>query len=143
MGAVRCKMLLLLLEILGLLSINCYEGNVPCEAESPAAEELLKSLKPFQCTQQFDISENCRELMRKNEMLVENALNNFIQSGGNPNMKVKKDQAVLVTPEFKYTRDKIAGGIPNEQSILYAMAVLGYKDAVKMNTFDGSYLQLQ
>ena len=45
-------------------------------------------------------------------------------------MNIKKDQAILVTPEFKYTRDQIAGGIPNEQSILYAMAVLGYGDAV-------------
>ena len=53
-------------------------------------------------------------------------------------MKIKKDQAVLVTPEFKYTRDEIAGGIPNEQSILYVMAVLGYKDAVKTLLEHGS-----
>merc|ERR1711872_39730 len=138
MGAVRCKMLLLLLEILGLFSINCYEGNVPCEAESPATQELLKSLKPFQCTQQFDISEDCRELMRKSDIIVEAALNNFLEGGGNPNMNIKKDQAILVTPEFKYTRDQIAGGIPNEQSILYAMAVLGYGDAVNTLLEHGS-----
>merc|ERR1711872_937664 len=142
MGAVHCKMLLLPLEILGLFSINCYEGNVPCEAESPAAQELLESLKPFQCTQQFDISEDCRELVRKNEMVIEDALNNFIQGGGNLNMKVKKDQAILVTPEFKSTRDKIAGGIPNEQSILYAMAVLGYGEAVNTLLEYGSFVDV-
>merc|ERR1711872_136552 len=138
MGAVCCKMLLLPLEILGFFSINWYEGNVPCEAESPVAQELLESLKPFQCTQQFDISENCRELVRKNEMLIENALNNFLEGGGNPNMKIKKDQAILVIPEFKYTRDQIAGGKPNEQSIMYAMAVLGYGDAVNTLLEHGS-----
>ena len=42
-------MYLLTLEILSLVSVNCYEGGLPCGSQTDAKEEVLEMIKELEC----------------------------------------------------------------------------------------------
>ena len=60
-------MYLLPLEILGLFSVNCYEGGLPCGSKTDAKKDILDIVKELECADKYVVTAECKALVKSSE----------------------------------------------------------------------------
>merc|ERR1719369_1487643 len=101
-------MYLLPLEIWGLITVNCYEGGIPCGSTSDAKDEALVIIKELECADRWKVTDECKALVKSSEQKFNDAINAFVKTGEDVN--------------FRWDRWK--------STLLHKAASLGYKEAV-------------
>merc|ERR1712126_692845 len=80
-------MYLLPLGILGLFSVNCYEGGVPCGSQTDAKEAVLAIIKELECADLYVVTDECKELVKSSEQKFVMAIEEFVKSGEDLNFR--------------------------------------------------------
>ena len=101
-------MYLLPLEIVGLFSVNCYEGGLPCGSQTDAKKDILDIVKELECADKYEVSDECKALVKSSEQRFIDAVNAFVKTGEDLN--------------FRWDRW--------ENTLLHVAAKLGYKNAL-------------
>jgi len=101
-------MYLLPLEILSLVTVNCYEGGLHCGSTTDAKEEVLAIIKELECADRWKPSDDCKALVKSSEQKFIDAINAFVKTGEDLN--------------FRWDRSK--------STLLHKASMLGYKDAM-------------
>jgi len=101
-------MYLLPLEIWGLITVNCYEGGIPCGSTTDAKEEALVIIKELECADLWIVTDECKALVKSSEKKFSDAINAFVNTGEDVN--------------FRWDRWN--------KTLLHKAASLGYQEAV-------------
>ena len=101
-------MYLLPLEILSLVTVNCYEGGLPCGSKTDAKKEVFAIIKELECADRWKPSDECKALVKSLEQKFIDAIDAFAKTGEDLN--------------FRWDRWK--------STLLHKAAMLGYTDAM-------------
>merc|ERR1711970_1608969 len=108
MGQFLSNMYLLPLEIWGLITVNCYEGGIPCGSTTDAKNEALVIIKELECADRWEVTDECKALVKSSEQKFSDSINAFVKTGEDVN--------------FRWDRWN--------KTLLHKAASLGYKEAV-------------
>ena len=78
-------MYLLPLEILSLVTVNCYEGGLHCGSTTDAKEEVLAIIKELECADRWKPSDECKALVKSSEQKFIDAINVFVKTSDDLN----------------------------------------------------------
>merc|ERR1711970_340179 len=92
----------------GLITVNCYEGGIPCGSTTDAKDEALVIIKKLECADRWRVTDECKALVKSSEQKFTDEINAFVKTGEDVN--------------FRWDR--------KNSTLLHKAASLGYKEAV-------------